>query len=231
MPRSYRRRRNPRTQVQRAPTRIRRRPGMTIKKAVRYASYIPPLIKTVQQIKGLVNSEYKHLEYTPTLTPTTSGTMTQITQIAQGDQANQREGRSVLLKSLLIRGTITQDVNDTSTYNMIRMIIFQTKNDNDAPTVAKLLDGSATYLDPLNLDYSHNVRILNDKVFRLYPKWSGDHQQIFFKRYFKLNTHCQYDGTGSTQVKAGNLWVALVSDVASYGPSVLLNMRMRYTDN
>ena len=203
---------------------------MTVKKAVRYASYIPSIIKTVQQVKGLVNSEMKHFDATFTINPTTAGVVTQLTSIVQGDGVSNRDGESVLLQSLYFRGTTTQNVSDTSVYNQVRFILFQCKNEQDAPTIAKLLT-SASYISPLNLDNSFNYRIMWDKTMSIIPQYSGHHNQKFFKKYFKLNTHVKYDGTTGASVKGGGIYLATISDVASNGPDTSISYRLRFTDN
>lgn len=230
MPRVYRRRRyNPRINVKRHPSRAQRKPGMTIKKAVKYASYIPSIIKTVQAVKGLVNSEFKDYGTVATPTADDSGSVTALTAIGQGDTSNTRDGDSILMQSLTYRATCHIHTSQTN-HSTVRYIIFQTVDD-DVPTVSTVLanvGAGPTPLSLMNLDNAHHYRILEDRVLQLQD---GIREQISWKKYFKLNTHVKWDDATATNYKSGHFWLLVISDDATNVPTFSFNYRFRYTDN
>ena len=153
--------------------------------------------KSVRSIRGLINVEKKFKDTQTTGTVDYGGTIYHLTSITQGDQIDQRNGNSILLKSLFIRGQVRMDTTGSAQSSTVRIILFQDNNDNNAvaPTVAQVLQtvGSvyAPY-SPLNVNNYDRFRVLCTQMLTLNNTGANT---LPIKMYKKLNTHCRWQGS------------------------------------
>jgi hypothetical protein len=184
---------------------------------------IARLSKEVKALKTMINVEKKHYDKNLAQAPDTTGGLSHLTSIPQGDDYDEREGRSVRLKSMFVRGDVLMHASATST--ICRVIWFQW-NDDTAPTVTDILENANVH-SPLNLDKSTKSRILRDRTFNL----TTDSPQKMCKLYVRRNNHCKFDGITGADYERGSLWVMYISDQATNTPTVTLRHRTRYIDN
>lgn len=199
------------------------------KKPMRYkvADMAYNAYRGVSYLKGLVNSEMYHHPVTGTATPDTSGTVVHITNIAQGDDDNNRTGLSVLVKSVFIRMSAT--INASATTTFIRIILFRdTQQVGDStPAVTSILE-SASYLAPLNTNSVGRYSVLKDVLFCL----DGVRQDTkIMKWYKKMSSHVRYNGTASTDIQKNGMYLLFISSEATNTPSLPYNIRLAYHDN
>ena len=105
------------------------------KEAANYAQ----IARNVKYLLSVVNVEYKTHDTAISQSPNNStGTVDNLCLIAQGDDNTDRNGRSVRLKSLQIKGTI---LSNTTSANVVRVLIVKTLNNQSAaPAVDDVLD-------------------------------------------------------------------------------------------
>jgi len=176
----------------------------------------------------------------------TSGNRIFLNGTTQGAFYNNRIGRKIQMKSLLIRGTMvfTPTVGISSyTY---RIIIYYDKQANgSSPLLADLLDGSYSTITtdapscPINLNNRDRFLILHDKVGTISAAtYSTTYQSTVkpFKIYKKINLDTVYNGTDSlleASVSTGGLWILLVNPDPSANFSIRLQSfysRVRFYD-
>lgn len=186
--------------------------------------------KTANRLKGIINSEKKVHDVTSTAAISTTAAVTCLLNIPQGDDYNNREGRSILLKSLECKGRWVH--NDSAGTTTIRMLLFQDNGTRDSgsdfPTISQLLTSS----DPMALRNPDPVqfrrfKVLMDKRVSLTNEFPTHN----FDKYFKLNHHVKYSGSDSADAAQGSIWVLLLSNESTNTPLNLINWRIRFYDN
>lgn len=200
----------------------------------------------VKYIKSLINVEKKFLDSSGNGTCAAAGTIFNLTNLAQGDDYNNRDGNSILLQSLLLRANLSGTTADTAG-DIIRIILFR---DNDQrgtdPAAADLLEnvgsGSAITLSPLNHNVNQRFSVLMDKrltvgslsttatqavssasnsIYRLLKKWIK----------FPSGTHVKYTASASADASnyEGSLYLLIASRNAA--STYDWHCRVRFTDN
>jgi len=185
-------------------------------------------LSVAQGVKAIVNSE-KHT-YSRTISSSTignTGTMTEITNVPQGDDFCDRTGRSILAKSVELNGWVFK--NSSATTTVLRVIIFKDLNaDGSNPTATDLLTADNTY--SLRNPAPHQMKrfkIMLDKNYFLDDAKSKMAKVHFFR---ELNHHIKYAST-SADSNEGSLWVYLVSNESTNLPTLNLESRLRFYDN
>lgn len=160
-----------------------------------------------------------------------TGSITDLTSIAQGDTDQTRDGDQLYLRS--IKGKAQIQVADTT--NIVRFIIFQWYMDTNvvgsAPTVSQILQSVGTAIGPMsgyNHDGRYNFRILYDRTCFLD---TTDKVQCGLQWYINkgLRRKMQFHG-GATGGK-NKIYLLLLSDSgAATHPSVAYYNRTAYSD-
>ncbi len=198
-------------------------------------------LKIAQGLAALINTEWKHLDNNFVVTPNLgTGSVSFISNIAQGSDVDQRNGDSILPKALQLRAKFS--INSSATTTTVRYIILRDMQyDGANPTVPDVLAA----LDPLafmNLDNGKRFRILKDWIVTLRKV---DKTEVVLKTFLKFNKprrgtnvhrhwyHIRYDGPASTEADAdqGQLLILMISDETVNTPSVNTFVRLRYIDN
>jgi len=182
----------------------------------------------VQYIKGLINVEKHRLDTTFASTVNSTGSVTLLSGIGQGDDVNNRQGNSVLGKNLYLRYHTYRDPVNAATTNTLRMIIVKDlENTGSAPTIANML--AAVDVDsPLNVDTLPRWEILRDKVFTL-----GLQGNMGFagKQFIKINDHLKFTGSATTDVYKNAIYLILLSSESTGPPTMDLYARLEFYDN
>lgn len=202
--------------------------------------YIRKNMRTMAMVRSV---ELKTYDATISETTTTSGSMTMLSDIAQGDDINAREGNEIMAKRLYCNYSFT--VNGSATgVTTVRMIVFIDKEQqgtapglSDAAAPYGVLKHTASTLALMEAKTRKRFKILADRKWLLGTSTGEDdvasrHEgKIHFKiprNGLKIN----YIGTSSAQASQGkgNLYCLLISNQATYGPSSSVNFRLRYYD-
>lgn len=186
-------------------------------------------IQGVQYLRGLINVEYKYADAGITTdTPTNAGNITYLSGIAQGDGNVNRDGTSVLMKSLYMRWQINMHASAVNT--VLRMIIFvDTENRGALPAVTDILQ-TADARAFMVRENGTRFNILHDK---LYIFNINTNAVTIGKLYKKLFFHSKYTGSSAavTAQLENGVFILLISDQATNTPTVVFNTRMRFIDN
>lgn len=186
-------------------------------------------VKGVWYLKGLVNSELKFHDYTASANFDFNGAMYNITSIAGGSGENQRNGNSIFVRYITLRGIIA--ANTSVAYNTCRMIVFIDKDSSGAvPTAADLLATTGTGyapIAPLNDDNRKRYKVLTSKTMSLSP---SDYN-LPFKSYIPIRHHVRYNSPTFNDYDKGQIYVLFISDQNTAVPLFTLYSRVAYHDN
>lgn len=188
----------------------------------------------VKYLKGLVNSELKTLDIDATVAAVDyNGNVKQLSLITQGDTRVSRDGKSILCKSVFIRGQVASST--TPNNNVVRlMIVIDTMNDGTAPTGSDVLETTGSALAPfsaLKQTASGRYKVIYSKIFSL-SKTSNTSQ--VFKAYIPVNKHIKYTGANATDTWKNNIYMLTFSTVAAASgnePALNAYSRVSFYDN
>lgn len=186
-------------------------------------------LKGVNYMRGMINCEKKYHDVLSSGSADYSGNMTLLTGITQGDAATQRDGDSILGRSIMIRGEFKIDSGATgNTSQMLRVIYFVDKNKTTTtPTGADVLQSAGTVwapFSPLNKNIDGRFKILRDRTICL----NTQNPTVATKEYMKIYHHVKYDGA---VVNKGQIYVLVISDQLVATPTFEIYARFGFYDN
>lgn len=185
-------------------------------------SQLQTVKKQVKQLQ--LDPELKYFDVSTSGTITSTGTLTALNGINQGTNPNDRVGDKLKTVSSFLRLAMT--VNATATTNFLRVIIFRDKQTNlSVPGVTDVLQ-SASFMSPLNNSYSMRFKVYFDKTYAFDAESAGTQVDKIYRR-MKFKT--EYS-TGSTGIRTNGLFILLISDQATNGPTVNYYHRLKYKD-
>jgi hypothetical protein len=188
--------------------------------------------KGVRYLKGLVNSEMLHQDFSYGVgtTITNAGFVTNITALAQNDTSSGRTGNSILLRSIYYRFKI--EINSAVTSNTsVTMLLVKDKQQlsDTTPLPGEILSA----LRPeamINLDYAGRFKIIKRKTFYLTPS-SGGQPVKEILGYRKIYDHVRYNGTGSADIQKNGYYLLFISSENTNYPTIQGTTRIGYHDN
>jgi len=210
-------------------------------------------IAGVKYLTGLINVEQKMFDYNNTNSAVTNGGVVyEIATIPEGSDFNQREGNSVLTQHMELDFYMSPNAQTGS--NQFRVMVLRDKfrDTTSAPAASGILEmtgGAYSTLSPL-LHYQDTLNasgrrfaVLKDEVFDLnaavVAATSGGMTtatigtQKGCRWRIPLHAHMNWDATtgNAAAAFAGALYVLVISNDASNGPSIAFYSRIYYTDN
>lgn len=190
--------------------------------------------KGVKYIKSMINAEKKAIDLPIALTAVNSTPIiTLLTGVATGTDETNRDGRSILVKSVYMRGIVQRGAVDA----IIRIILLIDKSPNGIMPVASDILLSATgpgwVVAPLNQDNAGSrFKIICDKTISLSSGTATTKELNVFR---KLNHHAKYDGTSSaiTDTTTGHLFALFVCNTTAAGDAISIQptFRTMFYDN
>lgn len=186
-------------------------------------------INGVKFMKGLINCEKKYMINNFNSNVSTTANVLLLTNCAEGDDETQRNGRSVLTRSVYVNGYVT--VNASATGTVFRYVLFVDKNSNGvAPAAAEVLTASSV-TSTLNQDNAGSrFTIIADKHITLYP---AQKPIVNISCFRKVYHHTKWDGTTAVQADcvSGHIYLLMVSNEATNTPTPVLETRVGFYDN
>lgn len=206
-----------------------------------YGSYVNMARKAFTMAKyvaGLINVEKKFCDTDLGANLNNAAwTVKPVNYVGQGDDENQRQGRSILAKNLNIRMRFNL-ASATDSFLHFRVCIFRDKAcAGTLPSMGDLFntitgDSAVISLRNMLTGAAQRYDVLYDKILTLDTSKSHD---VVFNKYFKLNSHIHYIGTsnGTADLGNGSLFVAMISEGATGVSRVntLGTARLRFIDN
>lgn len=202
--------------------------GFAMRKRV-YGSAGKQLYRDLKFLKSVINVEYKYRDTSGDTTYSTTGSVNNLCLVAQGDDSIERNGRSIKLKYLQLRGVCEK--HGSANWTRVRYILFKTRqNQESAPALTDLLTDVDIDSFYEQLNNQESFTILVDKTIVL------DASQALSKMFqetIPIDTHVYYNGTTSSEASCGNgaVYLAILSNEATNTPTVTWNARIGFIDN
>lgn len=205
-------------------------------------------LHVANQVRQLLNVEYKVYDtYNTGTNISDDGFIFQVCNPGQGDGSSQRDGDSVKIKRLVIRGTINCDA-DQPLGSTVRLMVIKTENeylptgsggtalqdvfagrDTSGNAIQTIGSGIAIF-SPKFYENRKNYRILWEKVIQTDDAYAS-------RRPFKVNLKLNHDilfALGSTTPTSGGLALVAISDSDAAGtdfPAIVYYSRAYFLDN
>lgn len=187
------------------------------------------LWKDVKFLKSVINAEKKYFDTSTSGTTSSTGSVTWLSNVAQGTAGNQRTGNGfkAVASYMQFEGIIAA----AATTTFLRYILFIDKETRGTtPLVTEVL-ATSSQLAPLNMSNTRRFKILDDHLvaFDINGKqtWKRD-------KYINLSDHMKFDTSGGVAIsnaEEGHLFLLLISDQATNVPAYAFYHRLRFYDN
>lgn len=199
-----------------------------------YGAIAKKVLNDVSWLKGkvsLLNTEVKRHDWQSSGTiQQFSGTATfvPLTNIAQGDTAETRDGNSIKGVSLHIRLGIGQAA--TPAEQRVRVMVAMLRKAGEAPSITDVLETPASNLDSWrNIDKSRDIKMLYDKHFPVPIDGNGSERHINLN--FKTMHHIKFDNNLDNTQQYGAIGICFITDEPTNRAGFNLASRFRYVDN
>lgn len=168
----------------------------------------------------------------------TTGSVTLLTGIAQGDDFNQRDGRKIKITDVMIQGCVSAVDSVTDDVYCTVMLIYDRQSNQGAPTIADIFS-AANSTAFMNLNNRERFKILStDRVCLSRNNATattavGSCNQSIINRYIKTDLVTIFDGTGGavTDITTGAVFLVTLGDVAAgSGGAYFASARVRFVD-
>lgn len=188
-----------------------------------------------KSVSSLINTEFKTYTQAINVTPTTTGSITNLIPIGQGDTDDDRNGDSVKIKSCSFRFKVSGSGSGSESQTVRCIIFIDKQNANPTvtdPTVAVsssvygVLETSVVQSFKSN---KNRKRFIILKDFMMHVD-QGERIVRYYTWYKRMNMKTEWNDTVTTPQTNG-LWMLLISSEATNAPNVLGSFRTRYIDN
>ena len=187
----------------------------------------------VKYLYGLVNSELYKFDLSNSSTSITSDAplVTHLTAIATGDGEGQRTGNSIFVRSVDLKGVLMYNSSSTVQAQTVECIILiDTQQLGDTAPAFTDVFSSAVPWAHLNASTVGRFIILGRK--RIILEKNGDGAKSV-NLSIPLKHHVRFNGTASSDVQKGGIYLMMVSDIATASNPPVFNshIRVSYHDN
>lgn len=173
--------------------------------------------------------EVKEVTTSVSASISSTGSISSMVQIAQGDNYVDRNGNSIMIRSFQLRGLVYTTDTTLGAKTAFRCLIVRDNGYGSvAPTVAEILQSSAPHgLRAQEPENRANWTVLYDKFVVLDAQ---SQNQAIINVYRSYKGKCLFDGTASTTQNKGALYLFLLSDHAVNMPYCAIQARVRFVD-
>jgi len=189
--------------------------------------------KGVMALRGLVNSERHYKDSGPSLGLAKSR-ITPLHSIAQGDATSDRNGNSILVRSLYMRGFLQVNPAVALNTRVSLALVQDTQQIGDTtPAISDIFnsDDPEAMLNTSNTNYTAGrFKIIWRKNFNL-TNVSASRPTIQLEKYFKLYSHIKYNGPTATDIQKNGYYLVMLTSETTNFPIISFTTRLGYHDN
>jgi len=193
---------------------------------------IAGLAAKVYKLQSLINSEKKYSDTSINATQNTSGSVVLINGVAQGDTLQQRNGNSILMSNITIRGTVYMDASVEDT-ELTWWVIQDTQQVSDtAPSFTTIFDtsmGSTTgFLNRSGAPGRFKI------LLKRRCRQQGETNLFNMDANIKLphpGLHIKFNGTAYTDIAKNGIYIVAASTRTASLPTTNVQVRVNYYDN
>ncbi len=181
-------------------------------------------------VKRLINVEYHRISTSFPAAPNTTGSTTNLTAIAQGDDVSNRQGNKIRMKQLLLSGNVR--LHASATDSNVRMVIVRDNNGSTTiPTITDLYGSAANFFQNLlkegNPQQNSRFTVLWDKY--VFVNSDTPNKPVAYS--MALDHHCFFSGTAATDEGKGALYLFQASNESTNDPVVNILAQTVWIDN
>ena len=203
--------------------------GRGLKKTMSVAGTALKAYKLARAVASVINVEHKHVDYTANdVGLGTTGTVLTLTQIAQGDGISNRSGNSVKLTGLNMQFSLQKDPNITDDFVRVMLLEDTQQQADTAITANDVLGAGFNHTSLLNLNTLGRFKVRWNKVFNLND---ATRKSMMVKKYFKLNHHVRFNGSATSDIQRGGLYILYFDASASPTSTITYSVRVSFVDN
>lgn len=185
----------------------------------------------VNALRQIINSERIYHTDHSTYNPSSTGTVTHVTQISQGDgNFGNRTGNSILVKSLQFNMSLSRNASATAA-TLVRVMFFTDLRQvaDTAPSISDILVTTSTVaLKNSQATLSGRFKVIYDQTFCLDTSQGITKTD---KAYFDLNQHVMFNGSATSDIDKGGIYMLTLSNEATNTPTLVVSYRISYYDN
>lgn len=183
-------------------------------------------LRGVKQLRGIINSELHRKDSTATPSVSTSGYIFTVSDIVQGDVYDNRQGNSILVKSLNIQGNIKWNTSATDSALTMWVIIDTQQASDTTPSIGDIFNGQGPH-SILNAQTVGRYKILLKKHY----SQDSSKQLVFVDEHMTMNHHVRYNGALASDIQKGGIYVVFISNRGTLSPQATIVSRLSYYDN
>lgn len=182
--------------------------------------------KGVKTLQGIINSEKHFLNSGASISPSTTAQVIHLSPVGQDDTISGRTGNSILSKSLTGQFTCVTHASATASFTRVIFLLDLQQVADTAPSISTILESD--YISQLAIaslgryKVLYNQLITNDNV---------QHKSQVRKINLRFQHHIRYNGTASTDIQKGGIYMVVLSNEATNTPTLAYNMRLGFYDN
>jgi len=188
------------------------------------------LAKDVYRVKSLMNVEFKKIDVNHTAAvPSTTWSTVLLNGIAQGDDYDMRNGRSVKCTSINVNGFLLK--HNSAAQTIIRIaLVYMPRTDLVNPTTSQIFAVDNSTVSKYNINYAGYAKVLYDRTIML-DGANKTMSKLSIRR--KLYGHMRFIGTDATvgSIERGGLFLLYMSNEGTNTPTFNYQSRFRYVDN
>lgn len=184
-------------------------------------------------LKKLINVEYKSINNAVNTTPDSTGTVSTVTNLAQGDDTFNRDGNKIRLFSVKMAGQATIHASARAT-NLRLMLVQDRSGTTTIPAITDLFTSVAAFAagqpNSGGPQVNSRFKVIFDKKIVLSDNGK---QNQYFDVYRKLSGHTYFTGTAATDEGRNGLYLFTASNEAAAGnePAVSATIQLKWIDN
>jgi len=165
----------------------------------------------------------------------TTGSVTLLNGVAQGDDSTNRDGRITYAKSIKLEGYVGHAVPASGVQMLAAVYLIWDKQGNGAaPAITDIFNLSSS-TSPLNLNNRDRFTVLRHQAFALNTAINSiNHRMSIYVNLNKPEFKTVYGGTGATvaSINTGALYLVTLGDIAAGGTggTCITSSRFRFID-
>lgn len=174
--------------------------------------------------------EKKYHPSIETFATSNAGTIKPLSNMAEGDQAINREGIKITFDQIYGKFLVVGDATKTNGPSLLRIVIFHDKEMHGTyPTVANLME-TVNVLAQFNHVNRQRFKIIYDHIMAVGNDVDAYGFTHVWKYRAKLKGNASYLGTTTSEGSQGanNLYMMVLTDEATYPPSIAYDMMTRF---
>ena len=198
-------------------------------------------LAVANMVKGMLNVEYKHVDTSVSATLAATFTSTFLYgPIPLGDTTNERNGKSIEVKSHNLRGILTRGASATVAVQIVRIVVWQIRENNGGDRSALIVNSANGVFENQSvipfrtLTDTKDFIILMDRTYRL----TADNPSFVVKNFHKFRPNSfkikwqDTNITGNMDVVYGKqTYISYITDATVNFPTFNWQSRLRYIDN